>query len=188
MGGGGLLVGVGMNVCLQSHRSTPHAATSTHQELFSRVGRTLTQPTQLLRHATACFRQPRKGPRGIQPCRFSVVPDLGHLESRPRAQVTHHVVHNTARLDAQPTCGSLAPIFTGHGDSHCVQGPRALFARPTYQCYQFWEPGAEGNMPLPGSCPHTERPALSSAPACPLSCSHATVQPYDHCRPRAPDH
>lgn len=186
-------------MCLQNRKSTPQAATSTHLELFSRVGRrysayTSTGPRSLSPRSCRDTQPPPPTSHGhgkvhesTLPHRLSVVTDLVHLESRPCAQITHHLVHNTTPLDVQPACGSLAPTLTSHRNSLYVQGPHTLFAHPTYQCCQFWEPAAEGNVPLPGSCPHTERPALSSAPAYPLSRSHTAIQAHGHRCPHAPD-
>lgn len=114
-----------------------------------------------------------------------------HTWSRCLQSVTHRRVHNTAPLEAQPTCGSLAPAFATHGNGHRVQGPRTLFARPTHRCRQFWEPGAEGNAPAPRvASPHTETVPVSrpGAPSLLQSCHNPGAWPLPAAWPQPLNH
>lgn len=122
--------------------------------------------------------------RATLPHRLSIDIDLVRLESRSPSQITHPLVQTQPPWIHSPGAEFSPSPHKALKQPWC-SGPTSPLHSASWQ---FWEPGTEVNIPLPGSCPHTERPSLSSAPTCPLSCTHAMIQARDRRHPHAPNH
>lgn len=142
-------------LCLQSHKATPQAATSTHKP----APRTDTRPTCSLgpcccRDAQPHTRAQPQGPRGNCGTSFP------HLESQAHAQVTPQLVHHATALGAQCLRGSAAAtsghtistVFTAHTHSSFLKLISATVSERLAQ---------RAAHPLPGHA--TVRPSLSVA-------------------------